>query len=313
MTWKQGQRLAPADAVRLKSTLIDWTQTEHYLRAQVGIMFDIWATAHPQEWPQASLDERINLVRNELAPASMLREADLVYADAPMCDMVAAAAHTFPEQHVYPSEFLAPSGTVVFAKQHIYPAVRPGSDEQVESPLSAITWLTTDEGISILTWSLTKPGIYTARGIDHYCPGIHPHSEQQVPWGNPAPSGLHPVSALRSLCALSRQPLACADHPKIPQSVARIARRAGVRTENFRRISLRRPENAAYELAAARTAAAGRAPAGHWVRGYWRRPYNSAPDARRSVWIEGFPRGDFTRPGPQGDKLLIARGDRPAA
>ncbi|GAA3087029.1 hypothetical protein GCM10020000_87220 [Streptomyces olivoverticillatus] len=131
-------------------------------------------------------------------------------------------------------------------------------------------------------------------------------------WDAPATRGLHNVSLLRSMSALSRQPLTREDSPKIHQSVRGIARRSGLRPEQFRRISLRRPEAAPFELAAARAVAEGRTPAGHWVRGHWRQQRYSTVDEYRPIWIEGFPRGDFSRPSPAGQKLLIARGDRPA-
>ncbi|MFE0775405.1 hypothetical protein [Streptomyces sp. NPDC058861] len=52
--------------------------------------------------------------------------------------------------------------------------------------------------------------------------------------------------------------------------------------------------------------------AGHWVRGHWREHYYASVDEHRPIWIEGFPRGDFTRPAPARDRLLVARGDRTA-
>ena len=115
---------------------------------------------------------------------------------------------------------------------------------------------------------------------------------------------------MRALSALAKQPMTLEDSPKIHQSVRGVARRARIRPEKFRRITLRRPEAAAHELAAANAIAEGSTPAGHWVRGHWRQQYYATVDEHRTIWIEGFPRGDFTQPPPAGQKLHVAHGDK---
>lgn len=303
--------LTQVDAIRLKAGLTGWFGSDQWPRylAADGIAYG--EAAWPQQWPSASLKERMALLTaDEPDPLTVWRNADTVYADAPMCDMVTAAAQTFPRQHVRRDEFLAPIGVLLFAKPVPSAAFEWSRPDQ--PPVSAITWASCDNGINAFTWIRQPPGAYEINGVTVQLTALYPHLAYIVPWDAPADAGTHGVSMLRALSALARQPLTREDSPKIHQSVRAVARSAKIRQESFRRIALRRPEAAAHELSAARAAAEGRTLAGHWVRGHWREHYYASVDEYRPIWIEGFPRGDFTRPAPARDRLLVARGDRTA-
>ncbi|MFI6688448.1 hypothetical protein [Streptomyces sp. NPDC050485] len=304
------QNVTPADAIRLKAALTGWFGSEQWLRylAADGLP-EYGPGVWPEQWPSASLEERMALfTADELIPLESWQNADTIYADAAMCDMVTAAAQTFPQQCVRRDEFLAPIGFLFFAKP--VPAAAFASSRPDQPSVSAITWACVDDGVNAFTWIRYPSGTYDVNGVTVQLTGLFPHLAYFVPWDAPAEAGTHSVSILRALSALAEQPLTREDSPKIHQSVRAIARNAKIRPESFRRIALRRPETAAHELAAVRAAADGRTPAGHWVRGHWRNQYYASVDEHRPIWIEGFPRGDFTQPSPSGDKLLIAHGER---
>lgn len=299
-----------ADAIRHKAALTGWLGSDQWIRylAADGLP-EYGPSAWPDQWPSASLKERMALfTTDELIPLEAWQDADTIYADAAMCDMVTAAAQTFPQQRVRREEFLAPIGFLFFAKPVPSAAFEVLLPDQ--PPVTAITWACVDDGVNAFTWIRTPAGAYDVNGVTVQVTALFPQLAYFVPWDKPAHAGTHSVSLLRTLSALSRQPLTREDSPKIHESVRAIARNAKVRPESFRRIALRRPEAAAHELAAARAIAEGRTPAGHWVRGHWRNQYYASVDEHRPLWIEGFPRGDFSQPAPAGERLLVARGDR---
>ncbi|GAA3087036.1 hypothetical protein GCM10020000_87230 [Streptomyces olivoverticillatus] len=107
----------PAETVRLHASLTEWLATDGMSRTLAATLPERGAALWPEEWPEASFEERVALHRNEeLASAEEWRDADVIYADPPMCDMVTAAAQTFPAQRVRREEFLAPMGFLFFAK-----------------------------------------------------------------------------------------------------------------------------------------------------------------------------------------------------
>ncbi|WP_275466331.1 hypothetical protein [Streptomyces noursei] len=302
--------MTQADAIRHKAALTGWLGSDQWIRylAADGLP-EYGPSAWPDQWPSASLKERMALfTTDELIPLEAWQDADTIYADAAMCDMVTAAAQTFPQQRVRREEFLAPIGFLFFAKPVPSAAFEVLLPDQ--PPVTAITWACVDDGVNAFTWIRTPAGAYDVNGVTVQVTALFPQLAYFVPWDKPAHAGTHSVSLLRTLSALSRQPLTREDSPKIHQSVRANARNAKVRPESFRRIALRRPEAATHELAAARAIAEGRTPAGHWVRGHWRNQYYASVDEHRPLWIEGFPRGDFSQQAPAGERLLVARGDR---
>jgi hypothetical protein len=44
------------------------------------------------------------------------------------------------------------------------------------------------------------------------------------------------------------------------------------------------------------------------VRGHWKRQWFGSVEEHRTIWIDGYPRGDFTRGTVTGTKALIASG-----
>lgn len=147
---------------------------------------------------------------------------------------------------------------------------------------------------------------YTGLRMASYVMGIYgaPPMDQEG-----APAGTNRI--LQTFAALCRTPLVRDETTAGSKNARQAARRAGRPEPTIRRVQLRRPEDAEEELAAARAARAGTPPRGHWVRGHWKQQWYASLGEHRTIWISGYPRGDFAAGSVPGQKILIAS-ERPA-
>lgn len=293
------------DAMRMKGTLVSWLRTGHAARAFHGI----WRDSTGIGWPDEPEERQLVLTAEALeADADQLACEDLVYADPPMTDMIAAAADRFPAMRLRREDFLSPFGLLILAKP-LPTIVRTGSDASAEVAGSAFTWACREGCALAIEWERAH-GLYTYEGLgDVFIQGLMPRTFQSVPWDLECGPGSTPLSVLRTMTALTRQPLAVSDRPRIGQAVRGLARRSGLDPAAIRRIRLRTPEHGPAELQAAREHHHA-SPQGHWVRGHWRNQSYPSIGEHRAVWIEGYPRGDFSLGTLTGPKALIAASDR---
>ncbi|MGD3109385.1 hypothetical protein [Streptomyces sp. YGL11-2] len=322
-TWTAG------DALHAKTSLVGWLRTESAARILCHLLTDEedsiileWAgmpVKERQRWLQEHLSgqttpapgpQPANSVDLQLS-STAVRDCEIVYADPAMGDMVAAAAQNMPAMELRPHHFLSPFGMVVFAKP--LPEVLHIQGRRSVRPCAYI-WEVSESDVIVTEWERGfGPRAFESIGKVFY-QGLGPSAFSRARLGtNDWALNWHrqnPLAVLLSLTALSRQALASVDVPKVPQQVAGRARRAGIDVQRFRRIRLRQPERAALELQAARDKANGTTRAGHWVRGHWRQHYYPSIDEHQPLWIEGHPRGDFTKPVSNTPKVLIANGDR---
>ncbi|MDF3290172.1 hypothetical protein [Streptomyces silvisoli] len=323
------------DALHAKASLVGWLRTKSAARALYNTF-----TADDEHslvpWGEMPLDERQLRLHEHLADRTVpdsepedpgpklqlssaaVRDCELVYADLAMGNMVAAAVQSIPAIELRPHHFLSPFGMVIFSKPFPEVRVDPAPDMLVRGRSRfqpcAYIWEVGESAVIVTEWE-RRFGPHTLGHLgDAFYEGLAPASVTVGRFGDKDWSldwhRQNPLAVLLSLTALSRQPLAHIDVPKVPQQVAGRARRAGVDVQRFRRIRLRQPERAALELQAARDKANGTTRAGHWVRGHWRQQYYPSIDEHQAVWIEGHPRGDFTKPASNAPRILIANGDR---
>lgn len=115
-----------------------------------------------------------------------------------------------------------------------------------------------------------------------------------------------PNRLLQTFAALCRTPLVH-DRTAVGSKAARqTARRLDRADPLIRRVQLRRPEHGQEELDAARAARTGTPPRGHWVRGHWKQQWHASIGEHRTIWISGYPRGDFAAGTVPGRKVLVA-------
>lgn len=85
----------------------------------------------------------------------------------------------------------------------------------------------------------------------------------------------------------------------------KIRRRKGLRQpRQVRVLSLVNPDYGRYEM----DAATGRKLRSHWVRGHWRQQWYPSIQDHRTIWIDGFIRGDADLGTVTGRKIYIAKG-----
>lgn len=96
---------------------------------------------------------------------------------------------------------------------------------------------------------------------------------------------------LQSHFALMKSPLTLEESAsRNPKTNPRTKRSLG---DSLRRVYLRHPEYATYEVDEAAAAREGRAPMrAHWVRGHWRNQHYSRTSENRWIWIDGYIKGN---------------------
>lgn len=301
------------DALRQYTTLLDWLRTGDGTRSAYLAYHQVYLGDWPPQWGTES-------ARWRLAEASARDSAEAfaenppIWCDPPMVDLVAAAADTYPPEPFLEHHLPAPNGIVFFARP--LPAVWPDqNDEIARRRISAISWTsgmsTSDEpALSIAGWE-RHTGLDRYRNPDlaiHYR-GLRLASFVMGLYGAPpadqgGPAG--PNRILQTFAALCRTPLVRDETTPGSKAARQAAQRAGRPDPTIRRVQLRRPEDAEVELEAARAARAGTPPRGHWVRGHWKQQWYASLGEHRSIWISGYPRGDFATGVVPGQKILVA-------
>lgn len=306
------------DALREYAKLIRWFGSGDGVRGVYRFYYDFYQG----QWPASLPDEPARWQHAEMTAhdsAELFQRADPVWCDPPMVELLAAAADTYPIEPIQPHHLLAPDGIVIFAKP--MPVVwHDDAGDPTDQRLSAISWAeasSTSDGQRLL--GIT--GWQRAAGLYHFdqpklavrYTGLRPATNAIGPYGAAFPDrgAAGPHRILQTLAALCRTPLVRDEVAPASKAARQEAARAGLTDPPIRRIYLRRPEHAQHELEAARAARAGQPPRGHWVRGHWKNQWHPSNGEHRTIWIAGYPRGDFTAGSLTGTKVLIASDRQP--
>jgi hypothetical protein len=314
-------RWTPEDATRVHSTFVDWLNTSHGISATQLAYYLAYAGGWPPEL--ATEQARLGIARSTAGhTADVLGAATPIWCDPPMVDLLAAAADTYPAMPFQQADVPAPDGMVIFAKP--LPAVwyDTAGEPTLTDSISAITWGTGRQPdgtatIGIAAWARhtgtlrhREPDVavcYAGLRLISYAAGRYgdPHAHPDGPAG--------PNRILQTLNALCRSRLVRDSNTDPATRPA--ARATGHRRPAeplLRRLYLRRPEDGPAELDAVRAARRGERARGHWVRGHRKNQWYASIGEHRTTWIDGYPRGDFTRGHVPGKAILVARaGPRP--
>ena len=307
------------DALREYARLVEWFGTPDGVRGA----YLAYHSSYGGIWPDSYADPA---ARWALATATAtdtaqgLAECHPIWCDPPMVDLVAAAADSHPPEPFQPDHLLAPDGIVLFAKP--LPAIWRDAETGDEDLnwLAAVSWATgrstTGEPVfSVVAWRRHTGVVHHADpDLAVYYPGLRAESYAvgrfgAVPPDHGGPAGPHRI--LQTFTALCRTRVIREDTHTGSKAARQRAARAGLTDPAIRRVYLRRPEHGQAELDAARAARRGEPTRGHWVRGHWKRQWFGSINEHRMIWIEGYPRGDFTRGTVTGTKTLIAAGGDP--
>ncbi len=310
------------DALRLYTKLVEWLPTRDGVKA----CYLAYHLSYRGSWPPELAEES---ARWELAEqtaresATTIGSTSLIWCDPPMTDLIAAAADTYPPEPFLEHNLPSPHGIVIFAKP--LPAVWQDQYAETERrELSAITWatgLSTDDRqtLSIAGWE-PRTGIdryrdpdltiyYSGLRLASYVLGLY----GATPEDQGGPAGTNRI--LQTFAALSRTPLVRDESAPGSKAARQAAARAGLQDRPIRRVYLRRPQDGPAELEAARAERAGRPPRAHWVRGHWKDQWYPSIEEHRTIWVSGYPRGDFSAGTVGGTKVLVAtdrQGDTPS-
>lgn len=304
--------LTADDALRLTAELTEWLTTPDAARIQV----DIWERddlrVKEMLGPPLEVSADVNA-----GLSHRLKDTTPIWCDRAMVDLLAAAAAAFPDQAIRSELLLPPMGIMVFAKP--LPLEWLLNDRQtVRKALpqtQVITWdlLKGDTFYLANAWYVAAPAVVNVPGhgkarIRRLWPG----GCNELWFKTPPPeqrNDSHEQAILRLLNAfagLCRTPLVQEDTKAASSKARRATARSKLANPLIRRLYLRHPEAGQEELNALRRERAG-SPRGHWVRGHWKNQWFSSVEEHRPTWIEGYPRGDFTKGEVTGEAVLVAK------
>jgi len=302
------------DALLITARFAEWLDTGDANRLTQRYVWD-------SPWPEFNIEPGPNRRRaaaeSNAALATAIRNQDLIWCDPDMVDLLAVAtAELRSVESIEPWQLPTPTGMVLFAKPlpaewHLALGESGDISEDVSDEVSAVTWERPWPRADlwlVRSWGRNRgTGIYSVEDCGRIrCPDLRPTKVIEV-MGGQEPS-LQPIGkVLVALTALSRTAASVAEtHMTAPKRARIRARKAGMNEPRVRRLYLHRPGHGAAELDALRAERDG-TPRGHWVRGHWRHQWFSSIQEHRWQWIDGFPRGDFTKGTVSGDRILIAR------
>lgn len=245
----------------------------------------------------------------------------IIFAHDDFAEMMHAAALTAKDELISRHDVIAPAGVVYFRTPQdlSYITKRTGS-----KPVRGLQWYFHDHRLMgpVIIWFLLIDGPELKKKED-LMDVVMPEELYlyTIPYGlaitplvlesgdPPIPPDHYLVLALlRSVTAISRS-----EHTRSQTRTFDGTRKGrgrkngknkgqGVERE-VRVLSLRNPEYGRYEL----DAATGRKLRRHWVRGHWRNHWYATDQANRTIWIDGFIRGNSDLGTVTGPKVHVAR------
>lgn len=307
------------DALLITARFAEWLGTGDANRLSQHYVWD-WP------WPEFSIESeaerRQSAAESNSALAAAIRGQDPIWCDPPMVDLLAVAtAELPPVESVQPWQLPAPTaGLVLFAKPlpaewHLIQDQAGDITEEFSDEVSAITWERPWPHADlwlIRPWGRPEgTGIYNIQDCGKVrCPNLRPTSVVEVMGGEKA-AQQRIGKILIALTALTRTASSVAETQVMAPKKDRLrARKAGMTDPRVRRLYLQHSEHGAAELDALRAERQG-TPRGHWVRGHWRQQWFPSVQEHRWQWIDGFPRGDFSKGTVAGERILIARPPQP--
>lgn len=239
-----------------------------------------------------------------------------VLADKQLIEMAEAASLTAPDEELSRLDFPTAAGIVILQEAHTFPdffAAMYADNESAEYklvPLRGIEWMPNGAGNGVLLSTLVDgplaslnneldagsqiqpPGMHKYLVVDRQGVGVFPEHFEEIGVTENDSSLMLTVKLLRSIFAIATSAGAESEDRKVAQTPPKTKKKTGStpkrKTSTVRVISLRNPEYGRFEL----DAATGRKLRAHWVRGHWRRQWYASQEEHRSIWIEGFLRGD---------------------
>jgi hypothetical protein len=250
--------------------------------------------------------ETAPLYAAELHKTWASQELLLMAADEPFVDMMEAAALSAPTGPLESDELLSDSGVIFFQRERLIPMM------STITPVRGVLWYTNGKFINMQVlidghYERDLPG---DEGIE---PPVENYSYLYVlnllrtTTARPEEAGEGAVEALgflRSIAAIARSSQTRSETKVVERREKKGGRVRNIHRETVRILSLRNPEYGRYEL----DGATGRKLRQHWVRGHWRNQWYAGEQINKTIWIDGFVRGDAALGIVTGQKVYVARG-----
>lgn len=290
--------------------------------------------------------DRITPLKRQIVAGWKDTEAPTILADTDFAKMMLAAASRTPDAPLHLDEVISTAGVVFFREKQDFsqlPLIRGLSEESTKNArrmfdhlrIRAFSWFPlmeqASEGHIPLMLTLHTDGPDTQHYdealfpmdegtplkplamFQHLCPitmgfGHLGGTDEKYDEVNPSVRML--MALVRAVSAIARSPLATETRPPVESPKQKKLRQKKKKPDphGIRVVSLRKSEYGDYEL----DATTGRKVRAHWVRGHWRNQWYPSVNAHRTIWIDGFVKGDAAQGTVGGSKVYIAQGDKPA-
>lgn len=257
-------------------------------------------------------------LRSDLLRAQSDPEFAVIFADEGFAQMMQAAALSAKGAMVSPDDIIARSGVVYFrTPQDLNYLLQV---DRMPHLIRGFQWHVTNERQGpCMTWYLLVDGpdlkveedqrnvvlprelyLYTVP----YGLAISPLYQTDKPL---PPDHLIAMALLRSITEISRSQHTRSEVINATGTKGGRDRKSGKnKGRDVRILSLHNPEYGRYEL----DAATGRKLRQHWVRGHWRNQWYRGEQVNKSIWIDGFVRGDAALGTVTGQKVYVARAQK---
>lgn len=266
-------------------------------------------------------------------------ESPTILANNDFAQMMLAASVTTPDAPLHPEDVIAPSGVVFFAEKQDFSEL-PLVESLIPTSQALGERMFDHLGVRGFSWFPTDPGgfdglqglmlqLYTdGPDAQHYDEVLFPTADERplLPLatyqhlhmltsgfghlGGDADQYSHISISVRFLMSLVRAVSAIARSPKItehrpstetPKQKKLRQRKGRPAPHEVRVLALRHSEHGRYEL----DAATGRKVRAHWVRGHWRNQWYPRTQEHRTIWIDGFVKGDPEQGSLTGPKVYV--------
>lgn len=264
-----------------------------------------------------------DLVREIQPFISNWKSGDLitVLADDGFANMMQAAALKAPETPLFSDELISPHGALYFEN------VQDLSELPCGTPnIRSIAWSSSPTGehsrlvvmiASVMTedeknhWKKVNPRHFYPRIFPYLKPHFYAFNMIDAPMINANAGTTAAFGLVRSISAIiasdqTNQQIVAAPPPQKPKKANK---RSGkpVRDPKVRVVSLVNHDHGRYQL----DAVTGHKMRAHWVRGHWRKQWYPATEEHRTIWIDGFVKGDAKLGRVNSAKVHTARTSRP--
>lgn len=250
------------------------------------------------------------------------RDFMTILADDGFADMMLAASISAPNAPLFSDELISPHGALYFENRQDLTRLPYGP-----SNTRAVIWTTFTGDDRDRYMIVMVASVMTEEAKDgwkqvhprHFYPRLSPYLDNRFFTVNRIddsmvsanPETIAAFGLVRSISAIlaSEQTREHTVTQPVTKKAKKTAKRTGkpARDSQVRVVSLVNHDHGRYQL----DAVTGHKMRAHWVRGHWRKQWYPATEEHRTIWIDGFVKGDAKLGRVNSAKVHTARTSRP--